>query len=221
MRSVLGQRSLRFVFVANLISMLGSGMNGAAVTWYVLQATHSELALGTLIALQTVPAMLMMPFSGVISDRQDRRHLVMTLDIARALVIAIVAVMVFTHQVQVWHLYAMNILVSLGFWMFWPSVTALVQELTPEKETVSSNSLLTAGVQGGWLLAGALVGFLYNHIGLGGILLIDIASYAVSVSCYMAVRKGRHIVQPALAPAAVPDVELTEHGGWRKYMGEL
>ena len=221
MRSVLGQRSLRFVFVANLISMLGSGMNGAAVTWYVLQATHSELALGTLIALQTVPAMLMMPFSGVIIDRQDRRHLVMTLDIARALVIAIVAVMVFTHQVQVWHLYAMNILVSLGFWMFWPSVTALVQELTPEKETVSSNSLLTAGVQGGWLLAGALVGFLYNHIGLGGILLIDIASYAVSFSCYMAVRKGRHIVQPALAPAAIPDVELTEHGGWRKYMGEL
>jgi len=201
--------------------MLGSGMNGAAVTWYVLQETHSELALGMLIALQTIPAMLMMPFSGVIIDRQDRRHLVMMLDIARALVIAVVAVLVFTHRVHVWHLYVMNILVALGFWMFWPSVTALIQELTPEKEMVSSNSLLTAGVQGGWLLAGSLVGFLYNHIGLGGILLIDIGSYALSFSCYLAVRKGRHVVQPALAPAAVPDEELTEHGGWRKYMGEL
>lgn len=196
-------------------------MNGAAVTWYVLQETHSELALGTLIALQTIPAMLMMPFSGVIIDRQDRRHLVMMLDIARAMVIAVVAVLVFTHRVHVWHLYAMNILVALGFWMFWPSVTALIQELTPEKEMVSSNSLLTAGVQGGWLLAGSLVGFLYNHIGLGGILLIDIGSYALSFSCYLAVRKGRHVVQPALAPAAIPDEELTEHGGWRKYMGEL
>jgi MFS family permease len=221
MRSVLGQRSLRFVFIANLISMLGSGMNGAAVTWYVLQATHSELALGTLVALQTIPAMLLMPFSGVIIDRQDRRHLVMMLDICRANDISVVAALVFAGRVHVWHLYAMNVLVSLGFWMFWPSVTALIQELTPQKEMVSSNSLLTAGVQGGWLLAGSLVGFIYNHVGLGGILLIDIASYAVSFSCYFAVRKGRHVVQPALAPAAVPDEELTEHGGWQKYLGEL
>jgi MFS family permease len=221
MRGALGQRSLRFVFIANLISMMGSGMNGAAVTWYILQATHSEMALGTLVALQTVPAMLLMPFSGVIIDRQDRRHLVMMLDIGRALVISTVAVMVFSGHVRVWHLYAMNVLVSLGFWMFWPSVTALVQELTPGSETVSSNSLLTAGVQGGWLMAGALVGFIYNHVGLGGILLIDVASYAVSFSCYFAVRKGRHVVQPAMAPAVVPDEELTEHGGWRKYLGEL
>jgi MFS family permease len=221
MRSALGQRSLRFVFIANLISMLGSGMNGAAVTWYVLQTTHSELALGTLVALQTIPAMLLMPFSGVIIDRQDRRHLVMMLDIGRALVVMFIAILVFTGHVRVWHLYFMNILVSLGFWMFWPSVTALIQELTPQQEMISSNSLLTAGVQGGWLLAGSLVGFLYNHIGLGGILIVDIATYAVSFSCYLAVRKERHVVQPALAPTAIVDEELSADGGWKKYLGEL
>ena len=42
MRAILGQRPLRFVFAANVISMLGSGMNSAAVAWYILQATHSE-----------------------------------------------------------------------------------------------------------------------------------------------------------------------------------
>jgi MFS family permease len=51
-----------------------------------------------------------------------------------------------------------------------------------------------AGVQGGWLLAGAVVGFVYEHIGLGGVLLIDVSTYVVSFLCYLAVRKGRHVV---------------------------
>ena len=48
-------RGMRLIFIANLISMIGSGMNAAAVIWYILQATHSEVSLGTLIALQTCP----------------------------------------------------------------------------------------------------------------------------------------------------------------------
>ena len=105
MRAILGQRPLRFVFAANVISMLGSGMNSAAVAWYILQATHSEVALGTFAVLQTVPAMLMLPFTGVIIDREDRRRLVMWLDAVRGVVIAVVAVQAFRHRAQVWELY--------------------------------------------------------------------------------------------------------------------
>jgi MFS family permease len=194
MRAILGQRPLRFVFAANLISMLGSGMNSAAVAWYILQATHSEMALGMFAVLQTVPAMLMLPFTGVIIDREDRRRLVMWLDALRAIIIVTVAILAFRHRVQVWQLYLMNTLVAAGFWMFWPTITALIQELTPEGEFVQSNTFLLAGVQGGWLIAGAIVGFMYNHIGLGGVLLIDVSTYVVSFLCYFAVRKGRHVV---------------------------
>ncbi|MGC1449241.1 MAG: MFS transporter [Candidatus Sulfotelmatobacter sp.] len=194
MRAILGQRPLRFVFAANVISMLGSGMNSAAVAWYILQATHSEMALGTFAVLQTVPAMLMLPFTGVIIDREDRRRLVMWLDAVRGMVIAVVAVLAFQHHVQVWQLYLMNTLVAAGFWMFWPTITALIQELTPEGQFVQSNTFLLAGVQGGWLIAGAIVGFMYDHIGLGGVLTIDVSTYVVSFLCYFAVRKGRHVV---------------------------
>jgi DHA3 family macrolide efflux protein-like MFS transporter len=197
MRAILGQRPLRFVFAANLISMLGSGMNSAAVAWYILQATHSEQALGTLAVLQTIPAMLMLPFTGVIIDREDRRRLVMWLDAVRAVIIVSVAILAFQHRVQVWELYLMNTLVAAGFWMFWPTITALIQELTPEDRFVHSNTFLLAGVQGGWLIAGSVVGFMYNHVGLGGVLLIDVSTYVVSFLCYLAVRKGRHVV---LAP---------------------
>jgi len=194
MREILGQRPLRFVFAANVISMLGSGMNSAAVAWYILKATHSEMALGTFAVLQTLPAMLMLPFTGVIIDREDRRRLVMWLDAVRGIIILGIAILAFQHRVQVWQLYLMNTLVAAGFWMFWPTITALIQELTPEGQFVQSNTFLMAGVQGGWLIAGAIVGFMYDHVGLGGVLLIDVSTYVVSFLCYFAVRKGRHVV---------------------------
>jgi MFS family permease len=194
MRSILQKPALRFVFAANVISMLGSGMNAAAVAWYILQATHSEIALGTFAVLQTIPAMLMLPFTGVIIDREDRRRLVMWLDALRAIIILTVSILAFMGKAKIWELYLMNTLVAAGFWMFWPTITALIQELTPGEEFVHANTFLLAGVQGGWLIAGSIVGFVYNRIGLGGVLLIDFSTYLVSFLCYFAVRKGRHVV---------------------------
>jgi len=205
MRKIFQHRALRFVFLANMISMFGSGMNSAGVTWYILQKTHSELSLGWLLVLTTLPAMAVLPFSGVLIDREDRRHIVMLLDAGRGLVILAVALLAIFHpaSLQLWQVYAMNIVVAAGFWMFWPSITALIQELTPQAEFVHSNTFLMAGVQGGWLMAGALVGFIYNHVGLGGVLLIDCATYLVSFLCYLAVRSGRQVVaRPELSAEA-------------------
>src|SRR6476469_6810293 len=194
MRAILQNKALRYVFGANMISMLGSGMNSAAVAWYILQAPPSEVALGTFAVLQTLPAILMLPLAGVLIDREDRRRLVMMLDAIRAVIILVVAVLAFAGKVKVWQLYLMNTLVAAGFWMFWPTITALIQELTPGEEFVHANTCLLAGIQGGWLIAGSIVGFVYNHIGLGGVLLIDCSTYLVSFLCYFAVRKGRHVV---------------------------
>src|ERR1700689_4065741 len=218
MRSILQKPALRFVFGANVISMLGSGMNAAAVAWYILQATHSEVALGTFAVLQTIPAMLMLPFTGVLIDREDRRRLVMWLDASRAIVILVVTVLVFLHRVQVWELYLMNTLVAAGFWMFWPTITALIQELTREGEFVQSNTFLLAGIQGGWLIAGAIVGFVYEHIGLGGVLLIDVSTYVVSFACYLAVRQGRQLVPRAVELRHDLEAEETRVGRFRREM---
>ena len=218
MRTILQKRELRLVFAANVVSMLGSGMNSAAVTWFILQATHSEVALGTLVVLQTIPAVLMLPFTGVIIDREDRRHLLMWLDAIRGVIILAIALLAFAGRVHLWQLYAMAMLVAAGFWMFWPTITALIQELTPEAQFVHANTFLLAGVQGGWLIAGSIVGFVYNHIGLGGVLLIDFATYAVSLGCYFAIRKGKHLVKrPA---GAHPGVEAAETA-FARYWHEL
>src|SRR6266567_4283057 len=218
MRSILQKKSLRFVFAANVVSMLGSGMNSTAVAWYILQATHSDIALGTLAVVQTVPAILLLPFTGVIIDREDRRRLVMLLDSIRAVVILSVALLAFAGKVKVWELYAMNVLVASGFWIFWPTITALIQELTPGDEFVHANTFLLAGVQGGWLLAGAIVGFAYNRLHFGGVLLIDVSTYVVSFLCYFAVRKGRHVVP---RPAELHSDILAAESAFAKFFREM
>src|SRR5207237_5231828 len=119
------------------------------------------------------------------------------------LMIAFVAVLAFSNRVQVWHLYAMGVVVAAGFWMFWPTITALIQELTPESEFVVANTMLLAGVQGGWMIAGALVGFMYERIHLGGVLALDAATYVVSMTCYFAVRRGKVTVKPRELPSHV------------------
>jgi MFS family permease len=208
MREMFQHRGMRLLVIANLVSMIGSGMNAAAVIWYILQATHSEVSLGLLVALQTLPSLILLPFTGVIIDREDRRHLMMGLDVARGLIILVVAVLALTQHVRVWQLYGMTILISVGFWMFWPTINALVQELSPEGGLLDANSLMLAAVQGGWVLAGAMVGFVYNKIGLGGILLLDSATYAISIACVYHVRKGRVTVthlKPESEREAPPD----------------
>src|SRR5438445_10914100 len=218
MRAILQKRGLRYIFAANMIAMLGSGMNAAAVAWYILQATHSKMALGLFAVLQTLPAMLMLPFTGVLIDREDRRRLVMWLDAVRAIVIITVAVLALTNRVKLWEVYLMNTLVAAGFWMFWPTITALIQELTPDEEFVHADTLLLAGIQGGWLIAGSIVGFVYNHIGLGGVLLIDCSTYLVSFLCYFAVRKGRHVVpRPAELRADIVAAETA----FQRFMREM
>ena len=215
MRLLFLHRGLRLIFIANLVSMIGTGMNTAAVTWFILQATHSEMSLSTLVVLQTVPALLMLPFTGVIIDREDRRHLIMLLDALRGAMIFTVALLAFRNQVLIWHLYALGALVAAGFWMFWPTITALIQELSPESEFVGANTMLLAGVQGGWMIAGAIVGFVYERIHLGGVLALDAATYAVSLICYFAVRKGKVIVKPRELPSHVT------RDAWARYLDEL
>jgi len=215
------RRGLILLVTANAVSMIGSGMNAAALMWYILQATHSEVSLGLLVVVQTVPAMLLMPFAGVVIDREDRRRLVMLLDAIRGSVILAVAILALRHEVRLWQLCTMYIIVCAAFWMFWPTVLALVQELTPEAKFVQANTLIMAGVQGGWLIAGAFVGFAYNRIGLGGVLLLDVATYVISIGCYTFVRKGRYVITHPNEPAHAADThpvakfihELRE--GWR------
>jgi MFS transporter, DHA3 family, macrolide efflux protein len=194
MFGLLKRRPYRIILTANFISLIGSGLNHAAIIWFVLQKTHSEEAVALLVTTITLPSLFFLPFSGVLIDRLDRRYVTMTLDIVRGLAVACVAALAFAGRVEVWHIYAMGVVLGLGAFMFWPNMQALTQELVEAKDVVPLNALVQGTAQSGWMLAGAVVGFLYKRIGLGGILSMDATSYAVSVLLMLRLRKGVHLV---------------------------
>jgi MFS family permease len=195
MFALLQRRPYRLILTANFISLFGSGLNHASIIWFVLQRTHSASAVALLINAITLPSLFFLPFSGVMIDRLDRRYITMTLDAARGLCVAVVAVLALTNRVEVWHIYAMGVALGLGAFMFWPNMAALTQELVEVKDMVPLNALVMTTAQGGWMIAGTAVGFLYRSIGLGGCLVLDATTYFVSVWLLFNLRKGKHLVQ--------------------------
>jgi len=74
--------------------------------------------------------------------------------------------------------------------MYWANVNALVQEVIPPSQFTGANATVLVGVQTGMLLAGMFIGFVYDHVGIHGILFIDGLTYFVSAYCLYALRSG-------------------------------
>ena len=165
-------------------------MNFAGVTWYVLGATHSTVNVSWIVILVTLPGLVVPPFGGVLIDRVDRRYLGITIDAARAVLVLGTAALAFLGRLALWELYSMVFLLGIGFAIYWSTTNALVQELVPRDQLITANATVLIAVQGGMTAAGALVGFIYERAGLGGILGIDGTTYLISAICLLLLRRG-------------------------------
>src|SRR5262244_3459435 len=81
------QRGFRYFFTAMFVSLFGSGMNFAGVSWYILAATHSTVKVSWQVIVVTLPGLLVPFLGGVLIDRLDRRYLGVLLDFARGVVV--------------------------------------------------------------------------------------------------------------------------------------
>src|SRR5271169_4329796 len=189
-RSLFRVPGFPYFFVAMLISLFGTGMNFAGVTWYVLGATHSTVKVSLIVILVTLPGLVVPPFGGVLIDRVDRRYLGITIDAARAVLVLGTAALAFLGRLAIWELYSMVLLLGVGFAIYWSTTNALIQELVPRDKLITANATVLIAVQGGMAAAGALVGFIYERAGLAGILGIDGTTYLISAICLLLLRHG-------------------------------
>ena len=184
------QRGFRYFFVAMFVSLFGSGMNFTGVSWYILTATHSTVAVSLQVIVITLPGLIIPFLGGVLIDRYDRRYLGVMLDFARGIVVLATSYVAWRGHLELWHLYAMTLVTGTGSAMYWSTVNALVQEVIPANQFAGANAAVLIGVQSGMLLAGSLVGFLYDRAGIAGILCIDGLTYFVSAYCLFQLRRG-------------------------------
>jgi len=184
------QRGFRYFFVAMFVSLFGSGMNFAGVSWHILAATHSTVKVSGQVLIMTLPGLFVPFLGGVLIDRLDRRYLGVLLDLVRGCFVLLTAYIAWSGHLHLWHLYAMTLITGTGSAMYWATVNALVQEVIPQSQFTGANAAVLIGVQSGMLIAGAFVGFVYNTAGIQGILFIDGLTYFVSAMCLYQVRRG-------------------------------
>jgi MFS transporter, DHA3 family, macrolide efflux protein len=184
------QRAFRFFFTAMFVSLFGSGMNFIGVSWYIMSATHSTVAVSWQVIVVTLPGLFVPFLGGVLIDRYDRRYLGVLLDVARGVAVLVIAYVAWRGHLAIWHLYLMTLVTGTGSAMYWANVNALVQEVVPASQFAGANAAVLVGVQSGMLLAGTFVGFIYDHVGIAGILFIDGLTYFVSSFCLYRLRTG-------------------------------
>ncbi len=184
------QRGFRYFFVAMFVSLFGSGMNFVGVSWFIMAATHSTVKVSLQVIVVTLPGLFIPFFGGVLIDRFDRRYLGVALDLVRGFFVLATSYIAWSGHLHLWDLYAMTLITGTGSAMYWATVNALVQEVIPASQFTGANAAVLIGVQSGMLIAGSLVGFLYDRTGIAGILCIDGLTYFVSAFCLYRMRRG-------------------------------
>lgn len=127
------------------VSMAGTWMQTIAQSWLVLQLTGSATAVGLVVALQTLPILLLGPYAGVVVDRLDRRRLLIGLLSVMGAQALVLGVLTATGTVQLWHVYALALALGTVSSFENPARQSFVLELVgPDhlRNAVSLNSVL-------------------------------------------------------------------------------
>lgn len=180
------------VWLAQIVSVLASGMTQFALTIWMYQQTSSATALGLMHVSYIAPFLIISPVAGVMVDRYNRRLMMMVSDLAAGL--GTVAVLLLHTQglLQFWMLYFVSALIGLGGAFQWPAYSAAISTMVPKSQYGRANGMMTLMEAGPGVLAPLLAGAFLPIVGLTGILAFDVVTFIVAVLALLVV----HIPQP-------------------------
>jgi MFS family permease len=184
----------RLYYGGQAISLIGTWMQMTAQAWLVLTLTHSSTALGVIVALQTLPVLLLSPYGGVIADRVDKRRVMVALQSAMGLQALALGLLTVTGAVRVWEIGALALILGLNNAFENPARQSFMMELVgPEhlRNAVSLNSVLVNVAR---TIGPAVAGVLIATVGDGVCFLVNAASFVAVVGSLM--RMDRAALSP-------------------------
>ncbi len=187
-------RNFSLLWAGQSISLLGDQFEMIAVPWLVLKLTNDPLALGSVMALSSIPRALFMLLGGAISDRFSARTIMLISEIVRLVLAAALSAAVFAGVVQTWMLYAFALCFGLVSGFFTPAASSMVPHIVDKEALQTGNALMGGTAQLtvflGPVLAGGLIalfaagGAAEAAVGLTGIALalaLDAFSFLASI----------------------------------------
>lgn len=173
----------RLYWFGQLISLTGTWMQSTAQQWLVYRLTGSPLALGTVMFLNSLPAMLFSLFAGVVVDRVDKRRFLVWLQAGMMLLALILAALTWTGLVQYGHVLVLTTLLGLANTFDMPTRQAFTVELVGKEDLMNAIALNSSVFNGARLIGPAVAGLLVAHIG-------ETAAFAFNGLSFLAVIGG-------------------------------
>ncbi len=184
------------------LSLVGTWMQMAAQSWLVLTLTHSSTALGLIVALQTVPILLLGPYGGVVADRADKRKLMVCLQAMMGLQALVLGLLTITKVVTVWEIGALAMLLGLNNAFENPARQSFMLEMVgPDhlRNTVSLNSVLVNVARS---IGPALAGLLIATVGEGVCFLLNALSFLAVIASLLSL--DRSALSPSVPMPRAP-----------------
>jgi MFS family permease len=185
----LGNRDYRLLTAGALISLLGDGFFSVALAWQVYQLSNVPTALSVVGVAWTLPLVLFLLLGGVLTDRYDRRWLMIGADLVRAAAVGAMGILSVTGAIQLWHIMALIAFMGAGDAFFNPASTAIVPDLLAAERLPQANALqgLVRPLMIR-LIGPAVGGFVVAVLNPGSAFLVDGASFLLSAAMLLAIQ---------------------------------
>lgn len=173
-------RDFLILWSTQSISQLGSSITGFALTLWLYEKTGSSLSTAALTICSYTPYVLMSIFAGALTDRFDKKKIMLGCDVFAAICTIIVFVLFRTNRLMVWHLYIMNAISGLMNTVQQPASEVAMTLIMPEKYYQATSGLRSLSRSLISVLNPLVATALYMLIGLNGVIAVDLGSFFVA-----------------------------------------
>jgi len=189
MLAPLRHRDFRVMWAGMTCSLLGDGIFLVAMAWQVYALSNVPTALSLVGIAMTVPHIVFLLVGGAVSDRFDRRLVMLCADAARCLAITIMAALSLTGALTLGEMIFLVAVYGAGTAFFGPAFDAIVPDVLPPDQLAQANALDQLIRPLAFRLAGpAIGGVLIGAIGVGSAFAVDAASFVLSGAALLAMR---------------------------------
>src|SRR5919112_1063063 len=183
MLAPLRHRDFRRLWSGMCVSLFGDGVFMVAMAWQVYALSDAPTAMAMVGIAMTIPTIAFLLLGGAISDRMDRRRVMLAADVSRGLAVALLAVLSITGAVELWHVVAIVAVYGAGTAFFGPAFDAIVPDVLPTGQLAQANALDQFVRPIALRLVGpAAGGFLIDAVGVGPAFALDAATFAISAA---------------------------------------
>jgi MFS family permease len=205
------ERQFRLLFLGQALSVVGDRMTQVVLPFAVLSIGGSATDVGIVAAAGFLPFIFLGLIGGVVADRIERRRILIGSDLVRLVTQGVAGLLLVTGQAEVWHLAALTALFGAADSFFSPAFSGLMPLTISEPRYLQpANALRGMSFSTGSIVGPALGGILVATLGEGGALLVDAATFGVSIACLLGLR-------PRVVERGDPEPFAADlRGGWRE-----